>query len=527
MIRVSVAILGAIFLWWSMAAVEAPSGTPAASGASLLAAHLKHDRGKAHDTAVPAAVRRGSPSAQKREPAQRRHPESSREEERWHSDGFRGWPGGWYPAWRWAWRRVRFLSPDGSDENNGSRRAPWRTLAAANAALRPGDTLLLLPGEYDGVIAPKVSGYEGQPIRYQAYRAGTVTLTGGAAAKKGRALIDLRNRDYIQVEGVRLEPPSGGRWIRLEQAEECYFSGIVLAGTEIGETPVVCRDVSFFRFDRIWITTWPERNDAAGTAPLWRLHQCRIGALDEIRFPDGGGVALETDSECGDLVLRNMAFIGHDACRIAPGTGGDMLIERCVFADGAAPGAALLGWSGLIFRNNLLLHTVCSETREAGTAAIYSNTLFRGGRLPSGGNNLVAPYSGSCFRRLNLRNYQLRNDSDAVDAGEAMARTVGAGAGRKVPVSHPERFYDGFGIAGERGDLVWIGRDRLPARVIYTDRAARTLTLETDAQWGDADAVTFPYHGAAPDLGAYEAGIGTTGPELVPPGIAVDTAQVL
>ena len=524
MIRSVGALLGAILLW-SIAAVEAPPpGGDAAVGAPLLAARLKHERG-AERAAASATRQRGQT---KTAPRQGKHrPASASAGRRWSGGDFRGWPEGWYPGWRRGGRRIRFLSPDGSDRNNGSRRAPWRTLAAANAALRPGDTLILLPGEYDGVIAPEVSGYEGQPIRYQVYRAGTVTLTGGAAAEGGRALIDLRHRDYVEVEGVRLEPPAGGRWIRLEDCEECYFSGIVLAGEKVGTTPVECCDVSFFRFDRIRITVWPESRDAAGAAPLWRLRQCRIGALDEIRFPDGCGQALATDRGCGDLVLRDLAFLGRDACRIAPGTGGDMLVERCVFADGATPGAALLGWPGLIFRHNLLLNTDRSGEGGNGAAAIYSNTVYRAGRLPEGGNNLTAPDSGTCFRRLSLRNYQLCNGSKAVDAGEAVSRTVGAGSGRKIAVSHPERFYDGFGISGERGDLVWIGRDRLPVRVIYMDRTARTLTLETDARWEHAEPVTFPYHGAAPDLGAYEAGIGSTGPEVVPSGIVVETAQVL
>lgn len=517
-----IGILLSVLLLGSAVAVEPPPGGVAASGASLLAARVKKD----HEAENAVAAMR-----KKREPKNAEHAGQDRPRDGGprFGGGYRGWFDGWRPEWRWSWRRVRFLSPDGSDQNNGSRRAPWRTLAAANAALRPGDTLMLLPGEYEGVIAPEVSGYEGEPIRYLAYRTGTVTLTGGAAAKTGgRALIDLRNRDYIQVEGVRLEPPPGGRWIRLDDCEECYFTGIVLAGEKIGATPVECRDVSFFRFDRIRITVWPEAQREGGAAPLWRLRQCRIGALDGIQFPDGGGFALETDRACGDLVLRNMAFLGRGACGICPGTEGDMLLERCVFADGAAPGAALLGWPNLIFRNNLLLNSDRSEDGESGNAAIYSNTVYRAGQLPAGGNNLVAPDSGECFRRMSLRNYQLRNDSAAVDAGDVVSRAVGAGAGRKIAVSRPERFYDGFGVPGEEGDLVWVGQDRLPVRVIYMDRAARTLTLETEVRWEDADAVTFPYHGTAPDLGAYEAGIGATGPALVPTEVGIaSSAQVL
>ena len=50
------------------------------------------------------------------------------------------------------------------------------------------------------------------------------------------------------------------------------------AGEKIGATPVECRDVSFFRFDRIRITVWPEAQREGGAAPLWRLRR-RIVSL--------------------------------------------------------------------------------------------------------------------------------------------------------------------------------------------------------------------------------------------------------
>ena len=65
--------------------------------------------------------------------------------------------------------------------------------------------------------------------------------------------------------------------------------------------------------------------------------------------------------------------------------------------------------------------------------------------------------------------------------------------------------------------MIWIGETRRPARVVSADPVRGTLELDraVDAEAGAA--VAFPYHGAAPDLGAYEIGMDVFGRDI--PGV--------
>jgi hypothetical protein len=75
-------------------------------------------------------------------------------------------------------------------------------------------------------------------------------------------------------------------------------------------------------------------------------------------------------------------------------------------------------------------------------------------------------------------------------------------------VADARYFYDGFGIPGEQGDLIWVGAAREPARVVARDIEQNTLTLDRNLTWEADEPVTLPYAGDAPDHGAYERGAG-------------------
>src|SRR5690606_22350345 len=64
-----------------------------------------------------------------------------------------------------------YVAPGGNDGNAGtSPSSAWRTIAKANAAVAPGDTIYLRGGRYvDDPIKPSRSGKAGAEIRYVAY----------------------------------------------------------------------------------------------------------------------------------------------------------------------------------------------------------------------------------------------------------------------------------------------------------------------------------------------------------------------
>ncbi len=100
--------------------------------------------------------------------------------------------------------------------------------------------------------------------------------------------------------------------------------------------------------------------------------------------------------------------------------------------------------------------------------------------------------------------YRLAGDSPCIDAGEALTNTTQAGEGRALAVLDARWFYDGFGIPGQMGDLIFIGDDHRQARVSRVDLQKDILHLDRDLRWQAGEPVSLPYVGRAPDPGAME-----------------------
>lgn len=62
--------------------------------------------------------------------------------------------------------RDLYVSPTGSDKNPGTMGMPFQSIARAAHFARPGTTVHVAPGVYEGGFATKASGSEDQPIRY-------------------------------------------------------------------------------------------------------------------------------------------------------------------------------------------------------------------------------------------------------------------------------------------------------------------------------------------------------------------------
>ena len=110
------------------------------------------------------------------------------------------------------------------------------------------------------------------------------------------------------------------------------------------------------------------------------------------------------------------------------------------------------------------------------------------------------------FLDTDTDDYRLTPGSPCVDAGEYLTVTTRASEGRVLPVEDTRWFYDGFGIDGEQGDLIFVGPQRHEARVVGVDREQNVLTLDRDVSCRAGEPVTLPYAGRAPDLGAMESG---------------------
>lgn len=102
------------------------------------------------------------------------------------------------------------------------------------------------------------------------------------------------------------------------------------------------------------------------------------------------------------------------------------------------------------------------------------------------------------FVNPSVFDFTLQLTSPLIGKGTALARTVGAGTGRSVVVTDAGYFSDGFGVGA--GDLVRVGASE--ARIVSVDYAANVIVVDRDLRWDNDDAVSFPFSGAAPNIGA-------------------------
>ncbi|MES1183911.1 MAG: right-handed parallel beta-helix repeat-containing protein [Myxococcales bacterium] len=88
-------------------------------------------------------------------------------------------------------QNLFYVGPDGDDLNPGTREKPWKTLARATSALHPGQTLLLLNGDYrletTGLLSvdcggPPNHGRPGMPITVRAENERGAVLHGDGAS---------------------------------------------------------------------------------------------------------------------------------------------------------------------------------------------------------------------------------------------------------------------------------------------------------------------------------------------------------
>jgi len=86
-----------------------------------------------------------------------------------------------------------YVAPSGSDSANGSRGNPWKSIQHAATKVEAGDTVLVAPGEYQGVVTIKQSGTESSPIHFKSF-------------KPREALVEgfKLDGDYITIEGFEI-----------------------------------------------------------------------------------------------------------------------------------------------------------------------------------------------------------------------------------------------------------------------------------------------------------------------------------
>ncbi len=95
-------------------------------------------------------------------------------------------------------------------------------------------------------------------------------------------------------------------------------------------------------------------------------------------------------------------------------------------------------------------------------------------------------------------NFTLQPQSSLLGKGTILSHSTSSGSGRTVSVTDASYFSDGFGIGN--GDVIAIGVDM--ATITGIDYQANTISLDRTLTWNKNAAVSFPFTGNAPNIGA-------------------------
>ncbi|MBW2525490.1 MAG: right-handed parallel beta-helix repeat-containing protein [Deltaproteobacteria bacterium] len=139
--------------------------------------------------------------------------------------------------------------PAADDNNPGTEALPWATIQHAAATLQPGERVAIKAGNYSP-FNPQQSGTAGKRIVYSAYpgHEHAVVIDGTGLTRRG--LIEIRAKDYITIEGFRLQNANmdgvyvegvagerhGHHIIRDCQVDTTGNSGVYVCGLVMGQT---------------------------------------------------------------------------------------------------------------------------------------------------------------------------------------------------------------------------------------------------------------------------------------------------
>lgn len=196
------------------------------------------------------------------------------------------------------------VATSGKDANPGTAAAPWRTIAKAVQAVKPGDTVLLHSGTYAERLVPVTSGTAEAPITFAAAPGEVATLNGKTVPLKERSgLVHLEQVNHLRIVGL----------VVTNAAPDAEATGILADG---------CEDVVI------------EKNHTSHTTSsgigVWGCRKAAVNDND-VEHACGGGMqeCLSVAGTDGFVVVRNHV---HD------GDGGTRGKEGICIKDGSANG---------------------------------------------------------------------------------------------------------------------------------------------------------------------------------------------
>ncbi|QHZ47104.1 right-handed parallel beta-helix repeat-containing protein [Bacillus sp. NSP9.1] len=119
-----------------------------------------------------------------------------------------------------------YVSPDGNDQNEGTKEKPFRTLAHAAKEAVPGTTVMIREGTYHETLDVKHSGTDENPVTFRNYENEKVVISGEAVtdAEYETPLVHIHDKHNITISGFTIQDLS-------VSSEEATAMGIYVSGS--------------------------------------------------------------------------------------------------------------------------------------------------------------------------------------------------------------------------------------------------------------------------------------------------------
>ena len=215
---------------------------------------------------------------------------------------------------------------------------------------------------------------------------------------------------------------------------------------------------------------------------------------------DGAGIALGA-GEVNNHFKNNILFL-NQGC--VPGCG-DISPGQIVYE--IDPPASPFWETCTFSRNDIFYEQAGQAVIEENSGSGLSIANFNAPIKPIFVNSLeVNPQ----FVNAASADFHLQSNSPLIDAGDFLTKTVEAKTdSTSMRVDDAAYFYDGYGIAGEQGDLIQLQGGTTTARIVAVDYTSQTLTLDRPFSWTAGQGVALQFSGNAPDIGAFETNLST------------------
>ncbi len=440
----------------------------------------------------------------------------------------------------------------------GGDAGAFKSLDQAMSVLRPGDTLLLRAGDYSQ-LSVQQSGLKGEPITIAGFPGETARIRDIQKV----ALWVVEKSDLI-IRDMTVNNVMG--FGRLEESERVHIDNIRFKKADAGGTTGALKFVRSGH-NRVTNSSFDEGSDLlllqdasnrnviqdnefgdAGHS-LISIRCSSMNVIRGNRFDNPSQKAVEIydcegisdapvrmDDTKHNLLEQNY-FLGtkpssraHNYNAIQHG-GQHTIVRKNVFASNAGGGVnyqyyrqeSVYVYGNRLYNNTFYDNRCFAISGQPGTRKRYfdnvaANNLLYGNMSCDGSAEQTRVRDKRAVKLSNnievLDNpglvgpergiFLLDSTSSLIDVGKHVTESTSPGSGSSMQVDDANWFFDGFGIEGEKGDLVRVEGVDAVARIVAVDYENNFLVFDRDISWSKEAGVHLLYSGKAPDVGAFE-----------------------